>query len=155
MPLFLDVIAVVIAFLVDQMTKAAVIANTATLSFGIPVFPGFNLIYLRNDGVSFGLFGGTPWWSLVVLAISICVWLAVMMVRTTCRVEALAYGMIIGGALGNVLDRIRFRGVTDFLDVYIGTTHWPAFNMADVFVVCGAALLLLAPWLGAKRQASP
>lgn len=154
-PLFLGMIAVVIAFLVDQMTKAAIIANAATLGFGIPVFPGFNLIYLRNDGVSFGLLGGAPWWSLVMLAISICVWVAVMMVRTTCRFEALAYGMIIGGALGNVLDRIRHRAVTDFLDFYIGTTHWPAFNMADVFVVCGAGLLLIAPWLGAKRQTSP
>lgn len=140
------------AFAADQATKAAVVANATALSSGIPVFPGFNLIYLRNDGVSFGLLGGAPWWSLVVLALAVCVWLALMMARTTCRVEALAYGAIIGGALGNVLDRIRHRAVTDFLDVYIGSTHWPVFNMADVFVFAGVCLLLVAPWLDAKLQ---
>ncbi|KIN69861.1 Lipoprotein signal peptidase [Sulfitobacter noctilucae] len=61
--------------------------------------------------------------------------------------------MIIGGALGNVMDRIRFRAVTDFLDFYIGDLHWPAFNLADVFVVSGVAILLLAPILQSLRQA--
>ena len=140
------------AFLVDQVTKAIVVANAADLSAGVPVFPGFNLIYLRNDGVTFGLLGGAPWWSLVLLALGICVWLAFMLVRTSSRVEAIAYGAIIGGALGNILDRLRYRAVTDFLDFYIGTAHWPAFNMADVFVVGGVMLLLIAPWVGARLQ---
>ena len=142
---FQGFIAAGTAFLVDQVTKAIVVANAADLSAGIPVFPGFNLIYLRNDGVTFGLFGGAPWWSLTALALVICGWLTVMWVRTANPVEAIAYGAIIGGALGNVLDRIRFRSVTDFLDFYVGSTHWPAFNMADVFVVSGVGLLLIAP----------
>lgn len=155
MSLFQGVIATGTAFLVDQVTKAVVVANAAALSSGLPLFPGFNLIYLRNDGVTFGMLGGAPWWSLVVLALAICVWLAVMLVRTARRVEAIAYGAIIGGALGNVLDRLRFRGVTDFLDFYVGSAHWPAFNMADVFVVGGVGLLLIAPWLSGKREAGP
>jgi signal peptidase II len=122
---------------------------------GPPVVPGFNLIYLRNDGVTFGLLGGAPWWSLVVLALGICVWLAVMLVRTSSRIEAVAYGAIIGGALGNVLDRVRFRSVTDFLDFYIGTAHWPAFNMADVFVVGGVGLLFFGPWVAARLRTDP
>ena len=150
--LFAGLLAALIAFLVDQATKAIVVSNATILSSGVSVFPGFNLIYLRNDGVTFGLLGGAPWWSLVVLALGICVWLAAMLVRTDNRVEAIAYGAIIGGALGNVLDRIRFRGVTDFLDFYVGSTHWPAFNMADVFVVGGVCLLLIAPWLSVKFQ---
>ena len=136
----------------DQTTKAVATANAETLTGGVSVFPGFNLIYLRNDGVTFGLLGGAPWWSLVVLALGICVWLAFMLVRTSSRVEAIAYGAIIGGALGNILDRLRYRAVTDFLDFYIGTAHWPAFNMADVFVVGGVMLLLIAPWVGARLQ---
>ncbi|SPJ25653.1 signal peptidase II [Palleronia abyssalis] len=150
--LFAGLLAALIAFLVDQATKAIVVSNATVLSSGVSVFPGFNLIYLRNDGVTFGLLGGAPWRSLVVLALGICVWLAAMLVRTDNRVEAIAYGAIIGGALGNVLDRIRFRGVTDFLDFYVGSTHWPAFNMADVFVVGGVCLLLIAPWLSVKFQ---
>lgn len=149
---FQGFIAAGTAFLVDQVTKAIVVANAADLSAGIPVFPGFNLIYLRNDGVTFGLLGGAPWWSLTALALVICGWLTVMWVRTANPVEAIAYGAIIGGALGNVLDRIRFRSVTDFLDFYVGSTHWPAFNMADVFVVSGVGLLLIAPWLSAKLK---
>ncbi len=151
----IGLIAALIAFLVDQGTKSIVVANAAVLSSGVPVIPGFNLIYLRNDGVTFGLLGGAPWWSLVVLALGICVWLAIMLARTTSRVEALAYGAIIGGALGNVVDRLRYRSVTDFLDFYIGSAHWPAFNMADVFVVGGVGLLLIAPWVGARLQADP
>ena len=71
--LFVGLLAALIAFLVDQVTKAIVVANAADLSAGIPVFPGFNLIYLRNDGVTFGLLGGAPWWSLPVLALAVCV----------------------------------------------------------------------------------
>ncbi len=151
-PLVIGLTVALTALLVDQGTKAIVVANAAVLGSGVPVVPGFNLIYLRNDGVTFGLLGGAPWWSLVVLALAICVWLAVMLTRTACRVETLAYGAIIGGALGNVMDRVRSRAVTDFLDFHIGSAHWPAFNMADVFVVGGVGLLLVAPWLGARLQ---
>lgn len=139
------------ALLADQGTKAIVVANADVLSSGIPVLPGFNLVFLLNDGVTFGLLGGAPWWGLVVLALAICVWLAVLLLRTSSRIEALAMGAIIGGALGNVADRLRHRAVTDFLDFYIGPAHWPAFNFADVFVVCGAALLIVAPWFTARR----
>ena len=103
--------------------------------------------------MTFGLLGGAPWSSLVVLALAVCTWLVVLLVRTTNRAEALAFEAIIGGALGNVLDRLHYRAVTDFLDFYVGSAHWPAFNMADVFVVRGAGLLLVAPWLGVRHQA--
>lgn len=155
LPIFLGIIATGTALLVDQVTKAVVFANAAALSTGSQVFPGFNLIYLRNDGVAFGLLGGAPWWSLAVLALAICIWLAAMLVRTASWFEALAYGTILGGALGNILDRLRYRAVTDFVDIYVGTAHWPAFNMADVFVVGGAGLLLMVPRLSAKLQSRP
>ena len=66
--------------------------------------------------------------------------------------DAAAYGLIIGGALGNVADRMRFAAVTDFLDVYIGSWHWPAFNLADVAVVCGVGLILLSEFLGSRKS---
>ena len=147
----IGVLAALAAFAIDQITKAIVVANAVTLSAGISVFPGFNLVFYRNDGVTFGMLGGAPLWSLIALALAICVWLGVMLIRAENAVETLAYGAIIGGALGNVIDRVRYRAVTDFLDFYIGTTHWPAFNMADVFVVSGVGLLLAAPWISARR----
>ena len=143
--LALGLTSAIAAIIADQATKAAVVAYADALSTGIAVFPGFNLVFGRNDGVTFGMLGGVPWWSLALLALGICLWLAIMLYRSDSRIEALAYGAIIGGALGNVIDRVRFGGVTDFLDFYAGQMHWPAFNLADVFVVCGVALLLLAP----------
>lgn len=147
-------IAAVLAIVVDQATKALIVANSATLSSGYPVVPGFNLIYSRNDGVAFGLLGGVPWWSLVVLALIICAWILVLMLRTQNRVEAMAYGLVIGGALGNVLDRVRHGAVTDFLDLYVGSMHWPAFNLADALLVTGFAILLLLPAAKARQTSS-
>ncbi len=68
-----------------------------------------------------------------------------MLVRATNRIKAVAYGAIVGGALGSVVDRLRFGALTDFLDFYVGSLHWPAFNLADVFVVGGVALLFFVP----------
>lgn len=144
----------IFTFVVDQGTKSLVLANAELIDFGIPVLPGFNLILGRNDGVSFGLLGGAPIWLLSGLALAICAWLIFLLLRTNNWIEGCAYGAIIGGALGNVLDRLRYGAVTDFLDVYIGTSHWPTFNMADVFVVGGAGFLILASLLDIKKEAA-
>lgn len=140
------------AVIADQASKAFVLANAETLSASVPVFPGFNLIFHRNYGVTFGFFQNVPWWGLALIATAVVLFLAVSLVQAARIAEAVAYGMVIGGALGNIMDRIRFGGVTDFLDFYVGTTHWPAFNLADVFVVCGFGLLLLVT--GRKKVAS-
>ena len=92
------------AFVLDQVSKLLVVANASTLSSGISILPGFDLVYHRNSGVTFGMLNDFPWWGLVVLALIVCLWLMVMLVRTKERTEAFAYGLIIGGALGNVLD---------------------------------------------------
>ncbi|MFX0543794.1 signal peptidase II [Roseovarius sp. S1116L3] len=153
--LLLGVIVALTSLAADQLTKAIVVENATLLSAGLPVFPGFNLVFGRNDGVTFGLLAGVPWWSLVLLAFAFCVWLAIMLTRTSTRIEAVAFGSILGGALGNIVDRVRYRAVTDFLDFYVGTAHWPAFNLADVFIVCGVGLMLLAPWISARRSIKP
>ena len=139
------------ALATDQISKAAATTYGDALAGGFPVFPGFNLIFLRNDGVTFGMLGGVPWWALSALAIGIVIWLAVLLVRAETRLEAVAYGAVIGGALGNVVDRVRFGAVTDFLDIYVGTWHWPAFNLADVAVVSGVGLLLLSEFLLSRK----
>jgi len=126
--------------------------NTDRLADGLPVFPRFNLIFLRNDGVTFGLFGDMRWWALILIAFAVCGVLAVMLWRTTRRLEAVAYGLIIGGAIGNIVDRLRFGTVTYFLDFYVGITHWPAFNIADVAIVSGPTLLLVTQKLSRPAQ---
>ena len=148
-------LAALASFAIDQVTKAIVVTYASVLSAVVPVFPGFNLTFHRNDGVTFGLLGGAPWWSLAILALAVCSWLAIMMLRTGNGIEALAYGAIIGGALGNVVDRVRYRAVTDFLDFYVGSAHWPAFNMADVFVVGGVGLLLCSQVIPQVSKSKP
>jgi len=150
-PRTLGLSGVIVALAADQISKAIVVANRSILADGIPVFPGFNLVYLRNDGVTFGLLGGVPWWALSALALGIVAWLTILLMRAQSRLEAVSCGLIIGGALGNVADRLRFGAVTDFLDFYAGGWHWPAFNLSDVAVVSGVALLLVSEYRASRR----
>lgn len=144
------IFAAIFALAIDQLSKAIAVREADALSGGVPVFPGFNLVFLRNDGVSFGMFGGSAPWALITLALAICGWLLVVFMRSRNRIEAAGCGLIIGGALGNVVDRLRHGAVTDFLDFYVDTVHWPAFNLADTFIFCGVAALLLAGPLEAR-----
>lgn len=148
----LGAVCIAVALAADQISKSVANAYSNILMDGIPVVPGFNLIYLRNDGITFGMLGGAPWWALSGLALVITVWLAVLLARTGSGLDAAAYGLVIGGALGNVADRIRFGAVTDFLDVYVGTSHWPVFNLADVAVVGGFGLLLLSEFWRSRKS---
>jgi signal peptidase II len=148
------VFALIVALLLDQLSKAAVMANASVLSEGVPVFPGFNLIFLHNNGVTFGLFSHAPWWALTLVALVISSWVASMMWRATQGTEAFGWGLILGGALGNIIDRVRFGAVTDFLDVYLGPYHWPAFNLADVAVVTGVTLMVLLPVISRQPRIS-
>lgn len=138
----LGVVCAVAAFALDQGSKAIVLASPA-LATGVEALPFFSLIRGQNSGVAFGMFGGAPSWVLALLALAIVAALCVWLWRAHNRLIAAALGLLIGGALGNVLDRLRQGAVTDFLDFHLGAYHWPAFNLADVAVVSGAALLLL------------
>jgi len=151
-PSALGASAAVTAFMLDQATKAMAIANTEILAAGLPVAPGFNLVLHRNTGVSFGMLDNVPPIALVALALIIIVWLAVLTFRAERSDDAAGYGLILGGALGNVADRLRLSGVTDFLDFYIGEAHWPAFNLADSAIFCGVVVLLLWPRRHVQRR---
>lgn len=109
----------------------------------VPVLPNFNMTMVWNHGVSFGLMQNMGIWPLVILAGVICAFMTQWLVRSTSKFEAMSLGMIIGGAIGNVIDRFRFGAVADFFDVYVGTYHWPAFNIADSAISIGVVLLLI------------
>ena len=85
--------------------------------------------------------GVVPWWGLVALAAVVVAWLLIWLWKAPDRLTGAALGLIIGGALGNILDRLRYQAVPDFLDFHYGSYHWPSFNFADVAIFCGAALL--------------
>ncbi|MEL0013011.1 MAG: signal peptidase II, partial [Alphaproteobacteria bacterium] len=104
----------------------------------------FNLVPVWNKGVSFGMLGNseTSRWILVGLALVIVVILVVWLVRAGSAVVLLALVLVIGGALSNVIDRVVFGAVVDFIDIHAFGWHWPAFNLADMSIVAGTALLL-------------
>ena len=103
----------------------------------------FNLVTVWNTGISFGLFSSAAAAiALVGMAMAIVAGLLIWLVRVDAQGLALALGMVIGGACGNVIDRLRFGAVFDFLDFHVLGWHWPAFNVADSAITVGVALLV-------------
>ncbi|HEV7765186.1 MAG TPA: signal peptidase II [Thermoanaerobaculia bacterium] len=131
----------------DLWTKALVLARI-DLHETIPVIPNFfQLVHVRNTGAAFGI-GANASSQLVPLllnfgAIAVFCVVVVYALRSavTDRVLQTGLHLILGGAIGNLLDRFRFGFVVDFLDVYVGNKHWPAFNVADSAICIGIALL--------------
>jgi len=154
------VLALVI-IIADQITKAMVLSAIGTpvefirdgtrIAEVLP--PVFNLTYVLNTGVSFGMFGGgEARWVLSVFSIVVAGGLAFWALKADRRLLAAAIGLVIGGAIGNVIDRIRFGGVVDFLD-FSGTGGFPwIFNIADAGISVGVALLILDSFLSERRS---
>ncbi|MBX3477783.1 MAG: signal peptidase II [Brevundimonas sp.] len=134
-----------VIILVDQLTKLWVLDGLDIAERGvIPVLPFFRLSLVHNDGVSFGLFGGgSARWVLTVFSLAVAGLLAWWANRTDRRLMTAAIGLVMGGALGNVIDRIRFGHVIDFLDFsQTGVFPW-VFNVADSAITVGVILLVL------------
>ena len=109
----------------------------------IPIVPSLNFTMVWNEGVSFGLFGNMGIWPLVIMAGAVSAIFVFWLMRSRSLFESVALSFVIGGAIGNIIDRFRFGAVADFLDVYIGNSHWPAFNIADSAITIGVAMLLI------------
>ncbi len=138
-----------LVFVGDQMTKALVERSIPEHSV-IPILPKFfNLIHTKNAGAAFGLFSDSPapWKTALLIVVSAGLLLTVVaLVWKSRRLDwqaSVGMALILGGALSNLFDRIRMGRVVDFLDVYVGTYHWPTFNLADSAIVVGAGFLIL------------
>lgn len=152
------ILAGVILFL-DQATKIW-IQNTIPLWESKTVIPGlFNLVHVLNKGAAFGFLAdleGNMQTYFFIGVTGLAVVLIFHLLKTVDRQDHYlftALGLILGGALGNLIDRIRLGMVIDFLDIYVGSHHWPAFNVADMAISTGAILLLVS-FYKKKRYAS-
>ena len=146
MTLRLGLAVALLILVADQVSKFFLLDLMQQNPQGIVIAPFFNLVLVWNTGVSFGLFqedSTTRSWTLIGLAVAVLVWLLVWLWRAQGRLVAAALGLIIGGAIGNIIDRYRFGAVFDFLDFHVFGWHWPAFNVADSAIVVGVCLLLL------------
>jgi signal peptidase II len=140
-------IVAALVLVADQVSKAFFLDFVAQHNPPVvAVTPFFNLVQVWNTGVSFGLFqedSDLRSWTLIGVAVAVLVWLSIWLWRAQTRLVALGLGGIIGGAIGNIVDRVRFGAVFDFLDFHAFGWHWPAFNLADSTIVVGVGLLLI------------
>lgn len=144
-------VTIFLVVLLDQLSKYAVVSLLA-VGGSHPIFPGFfNIVLTYNRGVAFGLFSGieSDVTRYLVLGLTTIVALGAVTYfirHDSCRgiLAKLSLSMILGGALGNIIDRVRLGMVVDFLDVFWGEHHWPAFNVADSCITIGVLLLLFA-----------
>ncbi len=139
--------------ILDQVTK-----HQVTLRFylgeSLPVIPGyFNLVHVRNTGAAWGMLGG---YHVLLVALSFVVLVVLIVYRrsflTDSLVHRLSLGMMIGGIIGNLLDRIRLQYVVDFLDFHWQTHHFPAFNVADSAICIGVGLYMLSVLFAPKPE---
>ena len=150
---FLLAAAVVAA---DQATKSMVLARFS-LGEGVVVTPYFNLVLVYNKGAAFSFLSDAPGWQtplLVAFAVVAIGIVGTLLLRSRGRaLFCTGLALILGGALGNVIDRLRFGQVVDFLDFHAGGWHWPAFNVADSAITIGAVLLILEGFLHHEGRA--
>jgi signal peptidase II len=144
-----------IVLVLDQILKLAVLDLLDGGARAIVVTPFFNLVLVWNRGVSFGMLqslGAALPWVLAAIALAVVVGLVVWLSRTGQRPVAFGLGLVIGGALGNIVDRARYGAVADFLDFHLAGYHWPAFNLADAAICVGAVILIADGLLAPRRQ---
>ena len=145
-PVPLGLFVAVLAIGLDQVTKWWILASVMDPPRIINVTPFFNVVLVWNRGISFGMFSNESMagvWILSFLALIIVGFLFNWLRKADSKRVAISLGLIIGGALGNVIDRAVHSAVLDFLDFYIGSVRWPAFNAADSFITVGAILLIV------------
>jgi signal peptidase II len=146
-----------LVFAVDQFTKWLMVGPLQLESVGqIELLPIFNLTWTENNGISLGLLNAsteTGRWLLVAMTAAIAIGVAVWIVREKQRGDLIALGMILGGALGNILDRVRFGYVVDFADLHFGAFRpFLIFNVADAAISIGVVILLLRAFLQSKER---
>ncbi|MCH8183771.1 MAG: signal peptidase II [Proteobacteria bacterium] len=135
-----------ITLVVDQAVKVLLIALLTDPDRVIAVTGFLNLVYVKNFGVSFGLFNAGSSagpWILSILSVAVAAGLVLWLRRVESKWLGAAIGLIIGGALGNAVDRVRLGSVADFFDFYAFGFHWFAFNVADAAIVGGVAFIVL------------
>ena len=148
---------IIVAIVADQLTKAMVV-DSLLLYESREIIPGFfNLVYVTNSGAAFSLLAdmNSPWRHYFFLSIGSVALVGLTVVywnlRKVNHFYSWSLALIAGGAAGNLIDRVRFGAVIDFLDFYVGKYHWPAFNIADSAICVGAGLFLIVNIFDTKK----
>ena len=151
----IGLLAASLILIFDQLSKWLIRDFVLDGTRFIEVTEFFNLVEVWNRGVSFGLFASdSPWAPLLLsaLAIAISIFLLFWLRKAETVFLAIALGMVVGGAIGNVIDRLIWGHVFDFLDFHVAGNHWPAFNIADSGISVGVALILIDGLIAKRRE---
>ena len=150
---FIPVGIAALVVIIDQLTKLWIMTNLGLHEQQNVISGFFNLVYVTNTGAAFGFLAGSKSWlrqvffvGVAVVALGVIVY-AYGHLKRQGRIFVYALGLIGGGAIGNLIDRLRFGSVVDFLDFYFGSYHWPAFNAADSAITVGVGLFMLGTLL--------
>ncbi len=144
-PFKLGLIVAIVSVAIDQIFKINMVEYMSSHPYGIEVTSFFRLVMVWNSGVSFGMFSGGDTTRLFLIGISsaISVILLIWLYRSDRKFLSTGIGLVLGGAVGNIIDRIHYGRVADFFDFDLYFMRWPAFNIADIAIVCGVAILLV------------
>ena len=147
-----------VVVLADQASKQWAV-SAVPLWRSVPVIDGFfNLVHVQNRGAAFGFLNrsDTDWQFWFFTAVTFVAVLVLFYLAKTAKERSpllfTSLGLILGWAIGNFIDRCRFRHVIDFLDFHVGDWHWPAFNVADIAITCGVILMLLNMLCAGRRK---
>jgi len=132
---------VISLILIDQVTKILVYIEKERIGTGIPILNFFNIVYVENRGISFGIFSSyDASFYLGILSFLISFYIIFIIKMTQEIWEIVGLSLILGGALGNGIDRVMNNYVIDFFDFHLNNFHWPAFNFADSFITVGGII---------------
>lgn len=145
-----------VVLVLDQLSKLAIL-DAFRLYESVEVMPFFNLTYVQNKGAAFSFLASAGGWqryffaAIAAFAVGLLSYWLYQTPKSK-RLLPIGYAMILGGALGNLYDRIAYGYVVDFLDFYVGIAHYPAFNIADAGIVCGAIIVMYDAFTGDKKE---
>ena len=153
--LLINILFILFIFLIDRISKIYVI-NLQKEIFGTEIFSSkyLNINLIWNDGVAFGLlsFDQENLYNLLTILIILIIFFIFVMILKSSGLQKLALVLILGGALGNVFDRILYKSVPDFIDFHIGDFHWFIFNIADIFITIGVIFMVILEILENKKK---
>ena len=143
---------VFLTLFLDQVSKRIVIENLETFANGLEISKYFNLVYVENRGVSFGMFSEhDKSFYFGILSMLVSAYIIYLLVKSNNRIELFGLSLILGGAIGNGVDRLYYGYVVDFIDLHLNNLHWPAFNFADTFITVGAIIFVFSIILDKKN----
>jgi len=138
--------------IIDVLTKRAIIANVMPYE-NIDIFPFLRIVHIENRGAAFGIFSNLGNNVFIAISVIAIIGIIIYAFRFAKGLEVYSFSFILGGALGNLHDRIMLGKVIDFIDVFVGKWHWPAFNIADSALTIGIVLFIVSNiWHGKAKK---